>query len=460
VLQREIYSELLDWYNDEKKKALLICGARQIGKTYIVREFANEKYDVFVEFNFLEDIKAREIFDGDLDVDTLIPKITAYGEKALIPGKTLIFFDEIQECPNARTAIKFLVEDGRFDYIESGSLLGVNYKLIESYPVGFEKRLYMYPLTFKEFCINQGVQEETFDLLEKSIHSKKPIDHFIHDLFIKHFTYYVIVGGMPEVVATFFDTRDLAKVLSIQKEIVILYRDDISKYAGKDRLKILEIFDSIPSQLNDSNRRFMLNRLSANARLNRYEDSFLWLKDAGVGLPYYNLDHPMIPLKLNEKRNLFKLYLSDSGLLCAMSLKNIQYDLLNGDFSINMGSILENVFATQLKANEYDSYYYHDKKVGEIDFVIQEDNHLIAIEIKSGSNYKSHSALNNVLEKYSDVKEGIVFCKDNVLVEGNVTYLPWYMIMFLKPVNKLEGLIVDLYDFSKLEEEIKNRKKK
>ena len=451
MLDRSIYRKMISWKLQKKKKALCIIGARQIGKTTIIREFARENYECFLEINFILDRGAQQIFDGSFDADTIIENLTAFKMQKLNPGKTLIFLDEIQECPNARTAIKFLVEDGRFDYIESGSLLGVKYKDVPSYSVGFEEIIYMYPMSFAEYAAANGLPFQTIDLLKKCLDEKTEVPGPVHETLLKLFYTYIVVGGMPAVVQEYVNSHDIGRVVQAQNDILELYRLDISKYAaGTERIKIQAIFDSIPAQLNDKNRRFFLNRVDEKGRMNRYENSFLWLSDAGVALPVYNVSEPAPPLRLNEKRNLFKLFLCDTGLLCAACMSNIQFDLLNGNMDVNMGSILENVMAQSLKCNGFSLNYFDSKKYGEIDFVIQNGTGIDLTEIKSGSNYKKHSALSRVskVENWSYHRK-TVYCRGNVETSEGIDYLPWYMVMFDKPESVPEGSIYQV-DFSTL----------
>ena len=315
MLYRKAYDKLKMWKQQKSRTALCIQGARQIGKTTVVREFGKNEYKCFLEFNFVSDTDARRVFDGNLDANTIIEGLSALARKPLIPGNTLILFDEIQECPNARTAIKFLVEDGRFDYIETGSLLGVKNKVVRSLPVGFEELYTMYPMDFEEFILANGVQRATIDTMREAYDARTPVSDVIHTTLKKLFYSYIIVGGMPKVVQTYVQTHDIGRVLRDQNEILDLYRQDISKYAAEnDRPKIRAIFDSIPSQLNEKNRRFTVSSLKASARLDRYGDSFNWLVDAGVANPCYNIEEPKAALKLNEKRSFFKLYAGDTGL--------------------------------------------------------------------------------------------------------------------------------------------------
>ena len=446
MLKRTVYDKLIRWKESQNRRALCIIGARQTGKTTIIREFGKKNYKYFVEINFVTDKDAEKIFDDSLDADTIIENLTAFKMQKMEPGETLVFLDEIQECPNARSAIKFLVEDGRFDYIESGSLLGGRHREVRSYPVGFEEICYMYPMSFEEFIIANGVQESTLEMLDSCCRTESEVSQSVHDTMLKLFYTYIVVGGMPAAVQTYITTHDIGKVVNIQREILELYRLDISKYAeGNDKIKIRAIFDSIPSQLDDKNRRFFLSKVDKNGRQNRYENSFLWLSDAGVALPSYNVTEPQPPLQLNEKRNIFKLFMNDTGLLCAACMKNIQFDILQGNVAVNMGSILENLFAQAIKCNGFSLNYYESKKYGEIDFVVQNGMMIDLIEIKSGNDYTKHPALDNMMKTDNwSFGEKIVFCKGNIRKQGEILYLPWYMIMFYRPDPVPEGYIYEV----------------
>jgi len=433
MLYRKFSRNLDQWAKSIKKTALLVDGARQIGKTTLIRDFARKKYRYFAEINFITSPSAKKIFDDDLDPETLISKLTAYIRKPLKPHETLIFFDEVQECPRIRTAIKFLVEDGRFDYIESGSLLGVNYQDIDSYSIGFEDIQTMYPMDFEEFSIANGVQPETFAILKKSFETQIPVDSTIHEIMMKLFTQYLIVGGMPAAVQEFVNTKDIAEVVRIQSIILKLYRKDIQKYSANDKAKITRIFDQIPAELNGKNKRFMLTDLAKSARMERYESCFNWLTDAGVGLPCYNLEEIKNPLEINRKHNLFKYFLCDTGLLCALCSNDIQYQIISGDSHVNEGSILENIFAQQLISNGFSLYYYDKKTEGEIDFIVEKRAQIFALEIKSGNDYTNHKSLDKILmmKEYNNL-QAIVFCKGNIEQKGKIIYLPHYLIMFFK----------------------------
>ena len=451
MLRRKTYQDLLKWKNGTSGKALCIIGARQIGKTTLIREFGKNEYEHFAEINFVTDKKAADIFSGKLTADEIITNMTAYLQKPLEVGKTLILFDEIQECPEIRSAIKFLVEDGRFDYIESGSLLGVRYKDIKSYPVGFEQMLSMYPLDFEEYLWANGVQEQTIFYLRECYERKEKVSETVHETLCKLFYSYLVVGGMPQNVQIYVDTHDIAKVIQNQRSILDLYRLDIARYASEnEKIKIKAIFDSISAQLNEKNRRFKINSIHPDARILRYEDSFNWLADAGVAIPCYNVTEPQAPLQLNEKRNLFKLYMNDVGLLCASCMENIQFDLLMGNVDINMGSILENAFAQNLKSNGFELHYFDSKKVGKLDFILQKGLSTELLEIKSGKDFKKHSAMDHAMQTEQwKFEHCIVFSKSNVGVENGILYLPWYMVMFFQQQKEPEQMIYEI-DLSSL----------
>lgn len=445
MLYRKFYDYMMKWKEEPKKKALFISGARQIGKTTLIRKFGKQNYEKYLEINFITTPSAKAIFEGDLSAELLITKLTAFFKTELLPNHTLIFFDEVQECLKVRTAIKFLVDDGRFDYIESGSLLGVTYQDVISFPVGYEDPQVMYPMDFEEFALALGVQKATFEVLEKAYQTKTPVDDFIHKEMLRVFQFYCVVGGMPAVVQEFVNSNDMGKVLNIQKGIIELYRKDVQKYAQKGKEKIQMIFDAIPAELNNKNKRFILSDLKKSARSERYESCFQWLSDAGVTLPCYNLQELIQPVAINVSRNLFKLFLNDTGLLCAMSSSDIQFQIINDNLDINEGSIMENMFATQLKSNGYTLYYYDKKKVGELDFVIEYGTKLLPIEIKSGKNYKSHPALHNILRnKDYKITKPIVFCIGNIENQEDILYLPLYMIMYVKDEHTLGVIELNL----------------
>ena len=377
-------------------------------------------------------------------------RLSALTDVPMIPGETLIFFDEVQECPEIVTAIKFLVEDGQYRYILSGSLLGVELKDIRSVPVGYLSILEMYPLDFREFCEANRVSQTVMDKLKECFEKKQPVDELIHEKMMELFRLYLIVGGMPAVVDAYIRTNNLKEVLRIQQGIVQLYYKDIAKYDKDNKLYLDEIFSLIPSELNNKNKRFIMKDLNENFRFSRYENSFIWLKEAGVALPVYCVQEPELPLLLSKSTNLFKLFLSDVGLLASMYVDGLQLKILSREKDINFGAIYENVAAQELKAHGFELYYFNSKKQGELDFVIEYQGNVLPLEIKSGKAYTRHNALDNVLkeERYA-IPQAFVFCNENISTQEKITYLPFYMIGFLEK-EKIEEYIYSI-DLSALQ---------
>ena len=431
---RKAKSKLINW-KITSNKALLVTGARQVGKTYIIREFLKEEFgeDNFIEFNLIENELAKTTIENSSNSEDLLFRLSALANKNMIKGKTIIFLDEVQVCSNIITAIKFLVEDGSFRYILSGSLLGTELKDIKSIPVGYMDSFQMYPLDFEEFLIANGLNTNVLDRLKTNFEELTPVDKIVHSKLIDMFHLYLIVGGMPSVVKKYLETNNLKDVVEEQNNINRFYRQDISKYDENNNLYIKEIFDLIPSELNNQNKRFIMKNLNENIKFNRYENSFLWLKDAGVALPVYCANEPKTPLILSKSRNLFKLFHCDVGLLASMYMdNNLQIKILNKDKDINFGSIYENAIAEELVSKGFDLYYYKNNKIGEIDFLIENKGVVIPLEIKSGKNYKRHNALDNLLVDNVDIPKAYIFSNNNVEVDGNKVYLPIYMIMFFE----------------------------
>lgn len=433
MLERRIKQEIRDFLDSDRKEALMVTGARQVGKTYIIRECAKEIYKNIVEINFVENQQAVKLFENITGSKDILLRLSALTDVPMIPGETLVFFDEVQECPEIVTAIKFLVEDGQYRYILSGSLLGVELKDIRSVPVGYLSILEMYPLDFREFCEANRVAQTVMDKLKECFEKKQPVDELIHEKMMELFRLYLIVGGMPAVVDAYIRTNNLKEVLRIQQGIVQLYYKDIAKYDKDNKLYLDEIFSLIPSELNNKNKRFIMKDLNENFRFSRYENSFIWLKEAGVALPVYCVQEPEIPLLLSKSTNLFKLFLSDVGLLASMYVDGLQLKILNREKDINFGAIYENAAAQELKAHGFDLYYFNSKKQGELDFVIEYKGNVLPLEIKSGKAYTRHNALDNVLkdERYA-IPQALVFCNENISTVDKIVYLPIYMIGFLE----------------------------
>ena len=440
MIERKVEQRLERFRQEDK--ALLITGARQVGKTFIIREFGKQAYQSFIEINFLEDKTAASLFENARDSRDLLLRLSAIADKPLIPGQTLIFFDEVQECPEIVTAIKFLVEEGSYRYILSGSLLGVDLKDIRSVPVGYMDIVQMYPLDFEEFALANRVSPNVIDALREAFEEKRPVDAVVHERMMALFRLYLVVGGMPAAVMKYLETNNLRDVIGEQQAIIALYKKDIARYDPEEKLYLEDIFDLIPSELNCKNKRFILKNLNENFKFSRYSNSFLWLKDAGVALPTFCVAEPTVPLRLSKSSNLFKLFLSDVGLLASMYMDHIQVKILNGEKSINFGACYGNAAAQELKAHGFDLYYFNSKKQGELDFLIERNGHVLPIEIKSGKDYTKHAALSNVLanEDY-DIPEAYVFQNDNVSQTGKITYYPIYMLMFVEKQDQSGDMV-------------------
>lgn len=444
-IRRKIEQRIRDFYRTEKKKALLITGARQVGKTYAIREYGKAAFDSFIEINFLENREARSLFENAAGSADILLRISALVRQPLIPGKTLIFFDEVQECKELVTAIKFLVDEGSYRYILSGSLLGVELRDIRSAPVGYLDIFEMYPLDFEEFARANGVSGRVIDNLKENCDRLTAVDAIVHEKMMELFRLYLIVGGMPAVVARYLDTNNLQEVVQEQRAILALYRRDIARYDPQNKLYLEDIFGLIPSELNAKNKRFILKNLNENFKYSRYQNSFIWLKNAGVALPVFCVKEPVAPLLLNKSVNLFKLFLADVGLLAAMYMDGIQLKVLKREKDINFGSVYENAAAQELKAHGYELYYFNSSRQGELDFVVEKDGSALPIEIKSGKDYTRHAALDNVMnnEDYA-IPRAYVFQNDNVSVRGKIVYLPIYMLMFLHKETELTPQIYKL----------------
>ena len=405
-----------------------------MGKTFAIREVGKTCFKHVVEFNFIEEPKLKSIFAEPKDAKSLLLRLSAMAKTKLVPGETLVFFDEVQECPEVVTAIKFLVDEGSYRYVMSGSLLGVELKDLRSVPVGYMAEKEMTPLDFEEFAMALGMSDEVMEHLRTCYETKKPVDSVVHEKMMELLRLYLVMGGMPAVVARYLATNNFREVREEQENIVRMYQKDIAKYDADNKLYIKEIFDMIPSELNAKNKRFILKSLHEKAKFYRYKNSFLWLADAGVALPTYNVEEPRLPLKLNEQRNLFKLFLNDVGLLsCSYSL-DFQGNMILGEMDANFGAVFENFAAQELHAHGYPLYYFNSKKQGELDFVIEHECRILPIEIKSGKNYKRHNALSNVMSNADyALKEAVVFTSGNVEVRGNILYLPAYLLMYLRP---------------------------
>ena len=326
MLKRKI-DHYIKRYYETTRNALLITGARQIGKTYSIRQFG-KSFKSFVEINFIDNPEAIDVFKGAKGSADILFRLSAMTTIPLIKGETLIFFDEVQKCPEMVTAIKFLVDEGSYRYILSGSLLGVELKDLRSEPVGYMGIKDMYPLDFEEFISCVGINDKIIDSLRNAWESRVAVDEFVHSKIMELFRLYLVVGGMPAAVSKYIESNNLQAVMAVQQDIIRLYKRDIAQYDPDNKLYIEEIFNLIPPELNAKNKRFILKKLYENAKFERYQNSFLWLKNAGVALSVYNVEEPKIPLLLARSRNLFKFFQNDIGLLAAQYAEGIQLRII------------------------------------------------------------------------------------------------------------------------------------
>ena len=434
MLKRKAYQRLEDWKRYKTKQALLVKGARQVGKTTLVRQFAADNYEILAEVNFFDNKTAKETVMRAIDADDLLLRLSVLSGKELEAGKTLVFLDEIQECgADLLTWIKMLLERTDYDYILSGSLLGLEVSNISSLPVGFLQEVTLYPLDFEEFCWASGIGKTALEAVSACMESLTPVPDYLHDKLTDTFYRYLLVGGMPDVVQAFVDNNDLLRARNLQRGIVNMYKMDMAKYVSDtlEARQVQMVYESIPSQLNSENKRFKYARLGKSLRFANLEFAFDWLEHVGVALPAFRVNEPTFPLAAHEDRNMLKLYANDVGLLTAQMMGDI--DILNRRSSINFGSIFENVAAQEFKACGRELRYYNSSKIGEVDFVLQgQQGGIDLCEIKSGKNYRRHSALDNLLTtKNYSFEHVYVFDDGNVdtpeAFEG-VTYLPIYMM--------------------------------
>ena len=446
MLSRKL-DNFIEKHYENNKSALLLKGARQVGKTSAIRKYARKQKMNLIEINFYEDDSACGIFRGSQNAKDVLLRISAHTKKKTSLPNTMIFFDEVQKCPEVITWIKFLVDEGSCKYALSGSLLGVELKGVESVPVGYMAVKEVFPLDMEEFSRCLGLSDEVLTSVEEAFDKKIPVDKVVHDALMKMVHLYLVVGGMPAAVQAYIDTNDLNVVEEKQKEIIDLYKWDISQYDPNKKLEINEIFNLIPSELDAKNKRFILKNLNEHARFSRYENSFLWLKNAGVAIPTMNIQEPTFSFKLNELRNLFKLFQNDVGLLTSQYASGIQLHLLQGEVKQNYGAIYENLVAQELYCHgfggdDHELHYFNSKKQGELDFVIAQNGKVIPIEVKSGKDYERHNALTNVLTNDDyNIDFAYILTNDNLRVEDKRIYMPIYMLMFIQkspaPANQI-----------------------
>lgn len=431
MLFRKVTNKIDKWYKSGKT-ALLIDGARQVGKTTIIEEYLNKNNIDYVEFNLFENKIACDAFNTSTSAENLLLKLSAISRKRLKKGKTVIFIDEAQEPDDAITPIKFLVKEGSYRFIFSGSLLGVKMKDVQSVPIGSMSVINMYPMDFEEFLIANSINDDTINYLKDCYHKLKPVAEQVHEHIMDIFNKYLVIGGLPKAVREYVETNNIDKVRDAQRDVDKGYLMDVAKYNYAEKLLIDDIYELIPSELNAKNKRFIIKSLDKKARYYNYESSLVWLKNSAIGLFTYTVDEPIYPLRASVKRQLFKLFLCDTGLLVYKLTKNTAAKILTGHVNINYGSIYESVVAQELTAHEIPLYYYNNKKHGEVDFLIENNDQIIPIEVKSGKDYARHVALDQLLSiKNYHINKTYVLCNENVKIKDKKIYLPIYFVMFL-----------------------------
>lgn len=439
MLIRKREKQITEWIKGDNK-ALLVYGARQVGKTFLIRECLKKLSSSYIEFNLIKQPEIVTLLENATTVEELITRLSLFTDKKFIKGKTIIFLDEIQEYKEIVTKIKFFVEEGSFRYILSGSLLGVELRNLKSAPVGYVRSITMYPLDFEEFLQIFNVQPVVIDTLRSCYEKKTPVDEVVHKKLLDYFNLYLLVGGMPSAVMKYVETSNLEEVYTEHIAIIEQYKQDFTKYEEENKkLYLTQVYDLIPAELSEKNKRFNFADIQKGLKFERAEDNFIWLEKAGVALPVFNTTEPKLPLLLNKKSNLFKLFLSDVGMLTSMYGRGTKIKILSGEGDINNGALYENAVAQELYAHGFTPYYFNSKKQGELDFVIEKDGEALPIEVKSGKNYMTHSALDNVMRNVDyNIKTAFVFANCNVTAEERVTYYPIYFCMFLQE----DGLVL------------------
>ena len=435
-LKRKIDNYLLEWKDNPNKLPLIIKGARQIGKTNAIRNFGENNYEVFIEINFALEPEFKTIFDRSFNVNEVIKEITLRRpEIEIIPKHTLIFFDEMQDCVSTATSLKSFREDGRYDVICSGSLMGINYKKIESNSVGNKEDYTLHSMDFEEFLWAKGYKEEVINEMLESMIKLEPLSATMYDVMLENFKDYMITGGMPAIVNSFIENKNFGGILKMQQQILLDYEEDITKYAeGLDQSKILTVYKNIPVFLGNENKKFQITKIQDGARNREYVGVLDWLDRAGIINICYSLDQVSLPLKGNYNPNNYRIYFGDTGLLIGSLDEEAQDDLRkNQNFNAYKGAIYENVIADMLVKQGYDLYFYKNERgtLG-MDFFIRDKDYLIPVEVKANDN--STISLNRLIDSdtYKDIKYGIKLCNKNIGFNGKFYTFPYFLAFLLK----------------------------
>lgn len=435
-LKRKIDDVLVSWKNSNNKMPMIIKGARQVGKTNAIRNFGEEYYSTFIEINFALQPQFKTIFDDGFEVDSIVKNITVkMPEVELIPGDTLILFDEMQDCVSTATSLKSFREDGRYDVICSGSLMGINYNEIESNSVGNKIDYVMHSLDFEEFLWALGYKSEQIDDLYQHMIDLRPLSNTQYQVMLSHFKDYMIVGGMPEIVRTFVENKNFSGILPLQRQILLDYEEDITKYAGGlDKTKILNAYRKIPVFLGNENKKFQISKIAHGARNREYVGVIDWLVNAGIVNISYCMEQCSLPLKGNYNPNNYRLYFADTGLLIGSLDEEVQMDLRNNEnLNTYKGALYENIISDMLVKAGFDLYFYKDdsKKI-EMDFFVRDTTSLIPIEVKANDN--ATISLNQLINsnQYKDIKYGIKLCNKNIGFNGKFYTFPYFLTFLLK----------------------------
>lgn len=453
MLYRKVSGAIESYLKSDSNKMLVVDGARQVGKSYIIRHIGKQLFSNYIEVNMENDKHGRRLFENARTVeDFMIALSSIAGGRMKQKKNTLVFIDEIQAYDHLLTLVKFLMEDGRFTYIASGSQLGIALKKTQSVPLGSLEILHMYPLDFEEFLVANGVGPLAIDDLRQHFVRRESLDENRHLFFLDLFRKYLLVGGMPDPVNIFLHQHNLVAVRKAQCDIMTLYKDDAAKYemdAGR-KLKIQRIYGMVPSVLENKKKRIVARDIEdkVGARMGSYQDEFDYLIASGITLDVSAISQPSYPLKENSGKNLLKLYMNDVGLLTALIYRNNIQPVLKDDCSVNLGSVYENVVAQELHAHDFELYYYDNKKHGEVDYLVDDADNLttMPIEVKSGKDYYIHSALDHFIETPNyGIKRSLVLNNGReVYTRGKTTYIPVYFIMFLLPSQSCLADVVEI----------------
>lgn len=449
-LRRKIDQYLIEWKNSENKMPLIIKGARQIGKTESIENFAKNNYKNIVEINFALDKQYLDIFDDGFSVDNILKNISFKNPNFnFVPGETLIFFDELQACINCATSLKAFNQDGRYDVICSGSLMGINYNEIESNSVGNKIDYNMYSLDFEEFLWAKGYKEEQIEDLYKCMLETKPLSNVQYEVMMNNFKEYMVIGGMPAIVNKFVKQKNYSGILQMQKQILLDYEEDITKYAkGLDQGKILNVYRKIPTFLGNENKKFQISKVEDGARTREYIGTVEWLDNAGIINISHCMEQPELPLGGNYNPDNFRLYFGDTGILIGSLDEEAQEDLRNNEnFNTYKGAIYENIVGDMLVKEGYKLYFYKNEKgTIEMDFFIRDKDSLIPVEVKANDN--ATASLNKLIDnkKYKDIKYGIKLCNKNIGYNGKFYTFPYFLTFLLKKYLKEKGKINNILE--------------